>query len=532
MTEPTHDVFISYSSKDTWVRCWLLPELEAAGLSVLIDFRDFEIGVPALVNIGNAVERSRNTLAVLSPNWLAFQWAIFEALMVQSSDPTGLRQKFIPLLLVDCDLPPRIAMITYADFRNPSNHTEELARLIAQLKRSKPVSSKHTPLLLTTEDTLFPDGPEPLPFCIKQFHIKNFQAIRDQHISAIPVNARWIFLLGGNGSGKTSLLQALAVGLYGNADIDIDDVSENRSCEVEIEFRYHGINPAGKVIDQFYWNETHWNPVSKPSGLITYGPSRLVRRARDDGEIMGPTQSIHSEYAKYRNIHLWMKDRSLEANSGDSLAGDKLERVKSLLVELMPNVTEIQIEGSQIRYLEEGRLIPSHHLSAGHKSILAMIGDMLMRLMEAQPEVTAPEDLFGVVLIDELEVHLHPDWQVRLPGLLSKVFPKVQFIASTHSVLPLIGAPAETVFLKIDHTAETGTRIQRIELDVTKLTPNTILTSEFFGMDSILNPRMNADELRTENHYWEIEDREKRMALLRRLSERNIIPSDDAEEAS
>src|SRR5438045_4149115 len=65
------DVYISYNQADkVWVRDELLPRIEEAGLQVIVDWRDFEIGVPKLVNIERAVERTGHTLIVMTPDWL------------------------------------------------------------------------------------------------------------------------------------------------------------------------------------------------------------------------------------------------------------------------------------------------------------------------------------------------------------------------------------------------------------------------------------------------------------------------------
>ena len=99
-----YDVFISYSHRDQdWVREWLLPRLEGAGQTVCVDFRDFEIGVPSLVNMERAVNSSRKTLLILSPNWLGSEWTSFEALMLQTKDPTGLDPRLLPLMLEECE---------------------------------------------------------------------------------------------------------------------------------------------------------------------------------------------------------------------------------------------------------------------------------------------------------------------------------------------------------------------------------------------------------------------------------------------
>ena len=86
----SYDVFISYSHADReWVHAWLTPHLEASGLRVCLDSRDFDVGVPSLVNMERAVERSRKTLLVLTPAWVESDWANFESLLSQTEDPSG-----------------------------------------------------------------------------------------------------------------------------------------------------------------------------------------------------------------------------------------------------------------------------------------------------------------------------------------------------------------------------------------------------------------------------------------------------------
>jgi hypothetical protein len=132
--EYTYDVFISYSHHDEgWVREWLLPRLEGAGLRVCIDFRDFEVGVPSLVNMERAAQRSRRTTLVLTPDWVASEWTNFEALMLQTEDPIGLRRRVLPLMLKDCQLPPRLKIFTYADFRSGANWEAQFQRLLDQV---------------------------------------------------------------------------------------------------------------------------------------------------------------------------------------------------------------------------------------------------------------------------------------------------------------------------------------------------------------------------------------------------------------
>jgi hypothetical protein len=126
-----YDIFISYSHRDRdWVIDWLLPRLEEAGLRVCIDFRDFDVGVPSLVNMERAVERSCKTLIVLTPDWVRSEWTNFEGLLVQTGDPAGLRNRILPLMLKRCEPPKRIGVLTYADFTSPNRWESELHRII------------------------------------------------------------------------------------------------------------------------------------------------------------------------------------------------------------------------------------------------------------------------------------------------------------------------------------------------------------------------------------------------------------------
>ncbi|HUW12775.1 MAG TPA: toll/interleukin-1 receptor domain-containing protein [Anaerolineae bacterium] len=130
-----YDVFISYSDHDReWVQGWLLHRLEETGLRVCIDFRDFELGVASLVNMENAVERSRKTLIVLTPEWVESKWTAFESLLIQTDDPAGRRARMIPLRLEPCEPPKRIAMLTYVDFTQPPEVDFQLRRLVASIR--------------------------------------------------------------------------------------------------------------------------------------------------------------------------------------------------------------------------------------------------------------------------------------------------------------------------------------------------------------------------------------------------------------
>ncbi|MGB8646998.1 MAG: SIR2 family protein [Anaerolineae bacterium] len=148
MAEPTYDVFISYCKADKqWVKVWLLARLEGAGLKVCIDYRDFAIGVPHLVNIERAVDGSRHTLIVMTPDWVTSEWNEFESLLVGTGDPAARKQRLLPLLLKPCQPPARIAMLDCADLTNEEEREEQLARVLKLLggKANAPAASSAPP---------------------------------------------------------------------------------------------------------------------------------------------------------------------------------------------------------------------------------------------------------------------------------------------------------------------------------------------------------------------------------------------------
>src|SRR6266542_2673196 len=93
-TEFKYDVFISYSHKDEeWVVNILLPALEAAGLKVCIDFRDFVPGKPSRHNMRDACKESAYTVLVMTPAWMASEWTSFESVLTFLHDASGKHQR-------------------------------------------------------------------------------------------------------------------------------------------------------------------------------------------------------------------------------------------------------------------------------------------------------------------------------------------------------------------------------------------------------------------------------------------------------
>lgn len=94
---------------------------------------------------------------------------------------------------------------------------------------------------------------------------------------------------------------------------------------------------------------------------------------------------------------------------------------------------------------EETKTLRIEQLSDGYRTTLAMIMDIAARMASANPELKNPLDTEGIILIDEVELHLHPGWQQTILPALLKTFPNVQFIVSTHSPQVLTTVPSSSI---------------------------------------------------------------------------------------
>ena len=107
-------------------------------------------------------------------------------------------------------------------------------------------------------------------------------------------------------------------------------------------------------------------------------------------------------------------------------------------------------EEGRICFNINGTVVPTTALSDGYRSVLALAGDLVWRLLLSFPQSSNPLGEEGVVLIDELDIHLHPIWQRQIAGWLRAQFPKIQFIVATHSPFIAAGVGPDALTLKFD----------------------------------------------------------------------------------
>lgn len=127
--------------------------------------------------------------------------------------------------------------------------------------------------------------------------------------------------------------------------------------------------------------------------------------------------------------------------------------------------------------------VPATWLSQGYQSTIAWIADLIGQMYLDIGEAVPLEDMEGMVLIDELDLHLHPTWQVRLVPVLKRVFPRMQFIVTTHSPMLL---PAferhEIVMLRLN---ENGDVVTEESTGSPKLMTGSEIYSSFFNIKDL-----------------------------------------------
>ena len=157
----------------------------------------------------------------------------------------------------------------------------------------------------------------------------------------------------------------------------------------------------------------------------------------------GMSAALSGALSNRRGLHLaefeaWMRGR--EALSAEQPAAKRVLAAFEIAVErFLPGYRNLRVGGESPRggillVDHDDTTLPVRSLSDGERGVLAMVLDLTRRLAQANPETEDPAaEAEAVVLIDEIELHLHPEWQRRIVENLTKTFPKCQFIATTHS---------------------------------------------------------------------------------------------------
>lgn len=361
--------------------------------------------------------------------------------------------------------------------------------------------------------------------------------------------AGWTVLTGGNGSGKSTLLKAVAVGLVGSdtaralepsfrgwmregvegrkTSIRLDMVrvveddglfgggaAPSSRFPVELEFKVGGkqaiplrAKPEGTLAKYGTPERTLWAPGAYGWFSCGYGPFRRMFGASPEAmrQMVSPVTerfvTMFQEAASLAEVDQWLrtlKHKELE-NRADETAQLKL-MLAVLQDEFLPNGVTVERVDSDGLWLRDGSgaSLTWSDMSDGFRSALALLADIVRHLINAY----GLEGLYqwdeqggivfnrsGVVLIDEIDAHLHPAWQRRIGFWLKRRFPKIQFLVTSHSPIICQAADPNGLFFLPDAgerpRAATPEEYQRI----ISARPDTILLTPAFGLQNTRSPQ-------------------------------------------
>ena len=168
--------------------------------------------------------------------------------------------------------------------------------------------------------------------------------------------------------------------------------------------------------------------------------------------------SLTKQSVDFESFFYWFKDMEDLENENirynrQSEKLTQLESVRNAIHSLIPEFNDLRIRRNPLRMTVNKTIgdkveeLSINQLSDGEKCLLAMVGDIARRLAIANPSLDDPLQGEGIVLIDEIELHLHPQWQHKIIPRLTETFPNCQFIVTTHSPQVLSHVQPENIYI-------------------------------------------------------------------------------------
>lgn len=321
---------------------------------------------------------------------------------------------------------------------------------------------------------------------IEHVSIRSFKCFEEVELDCTREDSsvyQWTVLLGNNNTGKTSLLKAIAgmrpketrtrtgrTFLFPAVMLDSFVFSSLRSS---IHCRINNGSKYGRTAIEEYDGRTiggikNTSIRIAPTDhyhIIGYGVSRYPAKTSLTDSSCDDCDSLFYQDKYLINIEEWLMQLDYAAKSNNQAAAVRLEKVKALLCsELFPEILDFKFESSDklhnyVLFQTEDGWFRYTQLGYGYQSMLSWVVDLCKRMFDYYPESPNPLNETAVVLVDEIDLHLHPKWQRDIISFLSKVFPNVQFIATTHS--PLVIQSMDDVNLYVLHREGEGVKVER-----------------------------------------------------------------------
>lgn len=334
---------------------------------------------------------------------------------------------------------------------------------------------------------------------LTHLELKNF---RGASSFALDFDPRLNVLVGMNGAGKSSVLDAVAIMLSwitnriksprgsGRPIVETDiqntkhyagitltcclgDFSgqswrlvKSRKGHLETEMRT-SLNLVSQIAREFQESITASQAKVNLPLLAYYPVNRAVLdiplriRAKHSFDLLDTYDGSLTSGANFRTFFEWYREREDLENENRryidqaskpedfQFPDPQLEAVRKAIGMLLPEFTNLSVRRKPLRMEVEksGQRLTINQLSGGEKCQLALVGDLARRFAIANPIRKNPLEGEGIVLIDEIDLHLHPKWQRTVVPKLMEIFPNCQFLISTHSPSIISHVRPKSLFL-------------------------------------------------------------------------------------
>jgi energy-coupling factor transporter ATP-binding protein EcfA2 len=373
-------------------------------------------------------------------------------------------------------------------------------------------------------------------------NIKGFEKL-DLKLSRKKEPVKWISLLGENGGGKSTVLQAISLLLAGPENVNkllpvptgwvrtegVPGKATIRIHQGEHDPGTYGDKKESKSFGYTYFitgseNTTVRNKLFTEPTILENPDRRLTwlkqnaltskgkgwfgagygafRRLTRSSRVIVPTMLSQERFNSF--LSQFREDEPLSAfeqwiiyldyriakgeTTSKKFAKKQMEIGISAINKILPDGVQFDsvTEDGKILFSIKGIKVPTISLSDGYRSILALMGDLIWRLLDHFPESEDPLSEEGVVVIDELDIHLHPVWQRTIASLLREQFPNIQFIVATHSPMIAAGAGPDALTYRFIFDGN-KTEVAEIK-DLAFLSVDKILAGPAFSLVSPFSP--------------------------------------------